>query len=137
MSEDDDPLTEAEWLNCQDGHLMLWRFPKPPGRRKGLLERRRQERLFACACCRHVWTVLRPDERQLVEVAEGYALGAVKRDALVRALATFQRDSNSPARHAAELQPDCAAFYAAANVRVALLRQRKPEREAFAAEARV
>ena len=62
-------MTEAEWRACGDPAPML-----------GWLGGRvsdRQLRLFAVACCRHIWPLLADDRaRRAVRVAEAYADGA-------------------------------------------------------------
>ena len=59
-------MTEAEWLTGANPELML---PLVRGRASG-----RKLRLFACACCRRVWHLLKFDRsRQAVEVAERFA----------------------------------------------------------------
>jgi hypothetical protein len=67
-------MTEAEWLACEGPYPMLeWL-----GDRMSV----RKLRLFACGCCRQVWTVLTdPRSRQAVELAERFADGRVHRDA--------------------------------------------------------
>jgi hypothetical protein len=59
-------MTEQEWLACADATLMLNHLGT------GVTERKL--RLFAVACCRHIWHLL-PDERSrtAVAVAEQYA----------------------------------------------------------------
>jgi phage gp46-like protein len=61
---------EADWLHSADPALLLH-----------LVRDRatdRQFRLFACACCRRVWHLLRDERsRQIVKVAEEYADDAV------------------------------------------------------------
>jgi hypothetical protein len=59
-------MNEQEWLACADRTLLLSHLD-------GHVTER-QLRLFAVACCRHVWDLL-PDQRSrtAVEVAEGYA----------------------------------------------------------------
>ena len=44
-------MTESEWLTCADPTRMLQRVDRPASDRK--------LRLFACACCRWVWPLLR------------------------------------------------------------------------------
>jgi hypothetical protein len=60
-------VTEAEWLACTDPEPML-----------GFLRDKvsdRKLRLFAVACCRRVWPLIRPWYRAGVETAERYADG--------------------------------------------------------------
>jgi hypothetical protein len=62
------PMTEEEWLACRKpGHLLIHLHARPNPRK---------ERLFACACCRHVWQLLSdPRSRRAVEVSERFADG--------------------------------------------------------------
>jgi hypothetical protein len=73
--------TEAEWLACSSPARML-----SAGRGMSA----RKLRLFACACVRRVWPLLRNQRsRRLVEEAERYADGQISRQELwaVRAAA--------------------------------------------------
>ncbi len=69
----------AEWASCEIPRLMLLDFEERGN--QGLISR--ELRLFACACCRHVVSLM-TDERssQAVDVAERYADGNASRDEL-------------------------------------------------------
>jgi hypothetical protein len=60
-------VTEQEWMACEDRQPMLEHF-------RGKFTDRKL-RLFACACCRQVWSLLPGDGRAAVEVAERFADG--------------------------------------------------------------
>jgi hypothetical protein len=63
-------MTEAEWLAATDPEPMLAFLHGKVSDRK--------LRLFACACCRSIWNLLREKNHQrAVEVAERYADGEV------------------------------------------------------------
>jgi hypothetical protein len=70
-------MTEAEWLACNDPHLMIGLMNKK--------EHSRKSRLIGCALCRTVWVHLPSKERHAVEVAEQYADGLVTKAALAAA----------------------------------------------------
>lgn len=63
-------MTEAEWQNCEDPRKMLeWLLHSEKASDRKL-------RLFACACGRRVWQLLKEsDSRAAIEVAESYADG--------------------------------------------------------------
>jgi hypothetical protein len=64
-------MTEAEWNVCRDPITML-DFLRASGKASD-----RKWRLFACACCRHVWDRFPdPRNRDLVAAAEEYPNGA-------------------------------------------------------------
>src|SRR4051812_1708550 len=77
------PMTEAEWLACENpfpmiGHLRqgvgLWRFLLCDWTTELLTDRKL--RLFACACVRQIWDLLpNEDARAEVGLAERYADG--------------------------------------------------------------
>jgi hypothetical protein len=74
-------MTEAQWLACTDVSWLLdyltRRQPGPDAR---------QLRLFACACCRRLWSLLPdPRSRAVVAVAEAFADGRVGRAKLQEA----------------------------------------------------
>jgi hypothetical protein len=70
-------MTPEEWEGSRDPRRML-EFLRDTGR-----VRDRQLRLFAAACCRRVWPLLRdPRSRRAVEAAEAFAHGLTARGAL-------------------------------------------------------
>src|SRR5262245_7840693 len=59
-------MTEAEWLACGDPEPMVEFVHDEVSDRR--------LRLWACACCRRIWTAITdPGSRRAVEVAEQYA----------------------------------------------------------------
>ncbi len=59
-------MAEAKWLACEDPRRMLRFLGERPSLRK--------LRLFACSCCRCVWSLLTDSQsRVAVEIAERYA----------------------------------------------------------------
>ncbi len=76
-------MTEAEWLVCEDPDRMLSHLGRKASGRK--------RRLFACACYRHIPSLL-ADERCLkaVAVSERYADGLATREELCHALTTAE-----------------------------------------------
>jgi hypothetical protein len=59
-------MTKAEWLRCVDPEAML-NFLRSKGSERKL-------RLFACACCRRIWSSLKQKRsRNAVEICESYA----------------------------------------------------------------
>ena len=68
-------MTKQEWLACTDPQKMLEALRGKSSERK--------VRLFACACCRHIWQLLRDrDCRAAVEQAERYADGQASKRGL-------------------------------------------------------
>jgi hypothetical protein len=68
-------MTEAEWLACENVHLMLDFL-------RGWISDR-QLRLFGVACCRHIWPLLTDERsRRAVEIAEQFADGLADEAAL-------------------------------------------------------
>ncbi len=97
-------MTEAQWLACKEPDRMLWfllgqpatgwqrfigwldgrREPAEPARVPGVSDRKL--RLYAAACCRLVWDLLRDGRsRYAVEVGERYADGAAGDEELTAA----------------------------------------------------
>jgi len=70
-------MTEAEWLAS---HKPFWMLNYLRGRVSD-----RKMRLFACACCRRIWHLLKEEKlRQRVEIAERAAEGLVSPEELAR-----------------------------------------------------
>jgi hypothetical protein len=68
-------MTEAEWLTSTDPEKMLSLFTAHLNNRK--------LRLFACACCRHIWPLLKSKSaRRAIEVAEAFADGRATKEEL-------------------------------------------------------
>jgi hypothetical protein len=61
-------VTEVDWLSCTDPERLLEFLRGKASERK--------LRLFACACCRRVWPMLRPNQQHAVEMAEKFADGS-------------------------------------------------------------
>ena len=73
-------MTEDKWLACADPETLLWFLL----RREDLTERK--QRLFAAACCRRIWHLLRDERsRAAVEVAERWADGNASPEDLLAA----------------------------------------------------
>jgi hypothetical protein len=76
-------MTEGEWLFCVD--------PAPMLRFVGGRVSERKLRLFACACCRRLWSLLADGRsRAAVEAAERYADGECSDERLFRAAAAAE-----------------------------------------------
>jgi hypothetical protein len=83
-------MTEAEWLACNEPDPML-----------AFMRRRltqRKLRLFAVACCRHVWEGMTPYGRLAVEVAERFADGQPDRQERAAARAGVNKDADAAGR---------------------------------------
>jgi hypothetical protein len=77
----DHPMTEAEWLACIDPNPMLGHLAGT-GRASP-----RKLRLFACGCCRNIWTLFKQSDRSVIDTSERYADGLVGKQALREASA--------------------------------------------------
>jgi hypothetical protein len=77
-------MNEETWLTTPDVEAMLVRAP--------IVWDDRQRRLFACACCRRLWSILtREQYRSAVETAERYADGRASTNELRRVTWTRER----------------------------------------------
>src|SRR5262249_31547055 len=65
-------MSEQEWLHCIDPQRMLEFL-------RGKVSDRKL-RLFACACCRQWWNMLKNQGRLVVNVAERYADGEAEEE---------------------------------------------------------
>jgi hypothetical protein len=92
-----DPFGENDWWTCNDPVLMTSCRPNWPSDRKC--------RLFACACCRLVWSGLSLQARDAVELAERLADGLADPAEIVRTRkrlrAAAVQDGSRPALHEA------------------------------------
>ncbi|MGH7174581.1 MAG: hypothetical protein ACRELG_30305 [Gemmataceae bacterium] len=78
-------MTEAEWNNCTDPQAMLEFLRSDRGETRRKVGRRKM-RLFACACLRGIWPLLRMSGSQgAVEVAEAFVDGLANEQELHRA----------------------------------------------------
>jgi hypothetical protein len=78
-------MTEAEWLECKDPGPMLESL-------RGKISERKL-RLFACACCRRVWSLIRDERfRIALQTAELFADSMVAKEEM-----THARDAAIPA----------------------------------------
>jgi hypothetical protein len=101
-------VTEAELLACSDPEAML-KFLRTSGRAS-----KRKLRLFACACCRSFWPLLRHKRsRKAIEIAEQYADGEATWDKL---MAAYSAAKVSFTEIAKKLEPDGASRDAALRV---------------------
>ena len=82
-------MTEEEWLACAEPQEMLAFLGD--GGRAG----EKQLRLFACACCRLVWPLLREESQLAVQSAEWRAEGRIAANELATAYATAERACQS------------------------------------------
>ncbi len=81
-------MTEAEWLKSTEPQAMLKHLQ---GKKRVLTDRKL--RLFAVACSRRVWEVMPHIGREAVEVAEQYADGRAKKQALTAAFHASARET--------------------------------------------
>jgi hypothetical protein len=84
-------MREADWNRCTDPKVML-EFLRDDRNETRRRSGRRKLRLFACACLRGIWHILRqPGSREAVEVAERFADGAASDEQLAEAHAAARR----------------------------------------------
>jgi hypothetical protein len=104
-------VTESEWLACTDSQKMLEFLRGKASDRK--------LRLYACACCRHVWDLLLDERsRTAIEVAEQYADGQISDEplAIIRNGARLARRSVKRTTRLTGFSPPCDAARAAETV---------------------
>ena len=111
-------MTEKEWLKCPDLDKMLGYIDGTPSgsRKSGGKASKRKMRLFAVACCRHVWDLITDKRhRNAVEASEAYADGLIRQKELVqKRMAAYRPGANYPHKAAeAVAQPKMAARYVA------------------------
>jgi hypothetical protein len=81
-------MTPEEWDRCADPQRMLEALR---GKASG-----RGQRLFICACCRHLWSAMTHEERKAVEVAERFAEGRADERQMAEARQGITRRSHGP-----------------------------------------
>ena len=112
-------MTETEWLACNDPKVMLsfLRCTRRRGRPSG-----RKLRLFVCACCRRISSLLTDERsRQAVAVAEMYVDGLASEETL------WAAEKEAAVAYAAlRALPDPAAYCAAAPAVEAVRAKYKP-----------
>jgi hypothetical protein len=81
-------LNESGWLSCSDPTSMLNVLTGKVSERK--------LRLFACACCRHIWNLFPDDDcRAAIEIAEKYADGKATKKGAEKAAGAIDAASSS------------------------------------------
>jgi hypothetical protein len=86
-------LSEDEWPACSDPSILLDVL-----RQRGLLSERKA-RLFAAACCRRIWPLIRPEGyRGIVDAAERFADGRAGPGDLRRAEHLAYEEAGMPGR---------------------------------------
>ena len=107
-------MTEEEWFSCCSLQPMAehLRFPHASERKRWL---------FACACCRRIWSHMKDERsRQLIEARERYAMGQVSESQLwqaIEAASHAREDAKAAFRNTTQnidRQPETAPAWAAA-----------------------
>jgi hypothetical protein len=92
-------MTESEWLACTDPDKMLQYSHKKPSERK--------RRLFCCACCRRLWSLLTDQRsRKVIEVTELYVDGLTSKKEMDAAQAAAAAASKEVAEMAPPPRPN-------------------------------
>jgi len=107
-------MTEQEWLECAILKPMAEFLQLP-------LLNERKRWLFACACCRRIWSLM-PDERsrRVIELRERHVDGFVTDDEIwqgMKAANQARNDAREPFRSLSDFDergPECAPAWAAA-----------------------
>src|SRR5579872_7448358 len=101
-------MTEADWIACTHPAPML-EFLR--ARASG-----RKLRLFACACCRNIWNLIRSESsRKALEASEDYADGKLRRKLLMEMRERARQNDSDQAQFAvmAASRPKIAASWVA------------------------
>jgi hypothetical protein len=78
-------MTEADWLACTDPRPMLQSLnmrTRARAGRQGRTSDLERFRLFACACCRRLWHLLRQADQEAVQVLEAYTQSLDRKELL-------------------------------------------------------
>jgi hypothetical protein len=93
-------MTEQEWLACADPRPMLRSLNmriRASASRQGRTPHLERFRLFACACCRRIWHLLRTGDQEAVQALEAYT-HSLDRKELLKARKTHRPAGNQASK---------------------------------------